>query len=176
MAAAQASIQNIDAQISVQKAQISANKAQVEQAEAGLVFAAAQAARYQDLAQKGAGTVQNASSMILSSASSRPRLPARKLTLKVAQRQIESLKAQRSSAESRTSRRPSPARPGATQSLLYDGDGSPARARRQPRAPPSVNSRAGHGADHVRPDQIWVTANFKETQLDAMRPGRAGRR
>src|SRR5262249_3621782 len=39
VAAAQASIENIDAQLQVQQAQISANEAQVEQAQAVLVFA-----------------------------------------------------------------------------------------------------------------------------------------
>src|SRR6201987_4333352 len=59
VAAAQASIENIDAQLDVQHAQISANEAQVEQAQAALVFAEQQAARYETLAQKGSGTVQN---------------------------------------------------------------------------------------------------------------------
>src|SRR5205823_833614 len=60
VANAQASIQNIDAQIRVQEAQIVANQAQVQQQQASLTFAQQQAARYQDLAQKGSGTVQNA--------------------------------------------------------------------------------------------------------------------
>ena len=57
---AEAGVQNIDAQINVQHAQINASQAQVNQAQAALVFAQQQAARYQDLAQKGSGTVQNA--------------------------------------------------------------------------------------------------------------------
>src|SRR5262249_60477052 len=60
VAAAQASIENIDAQLHVQQAQISANEAQVDQAQAALVFAEQQAARYGYLAQKGSGSVQNA--------------------------------------------------------------------------------------------------------------------
>src|SRR3984893_4767576 len=59
VAAAQAAIQNIDAQTAVQRAQITASKAQVEQAQASLVFAQQQSARDEDLAQRGAGTVQN---------------------------------------------------------------------------------------------------------------------
>ena len=58
VAAAQASIENIDAQITVQQAQINANQAQVDQAQATLVFGQQQAARYQQLAQTGAGSVQ----------------------------------------------------------------------------------------------------------------------
>src|SRR5882757_2066731 len=60
VASAQASIENIDAQVAVQRAQINANQAQVEQAQANLIFARQQAARYQTLAQKGSGTVEAA--------------------------------------------------------------------------------------------------------------------
>src|SRR3984893_3040597 len=59
VAAAQASIENIDAQLDVQQAQIAANQAQVDQAQAALVFAEQQAARYEHLVQTGYGTVQN---------------------------------------------------------------------------------------------------------------------
>ncbi len=52
-------IQNIEAQMSVQQAQVNASAAQVDQAHAALTFAEQQAARYDDLARKGAGTVQN---------------------------------------------------------------------------------------------------------------------
>jgi membrane fusion protein (multidrug efflux system) len=60
VAAAEASSQNLDAQIAVQQAQISENEAQIEQAQASLTFAAQQAARYEDLAQRGAGSVHGA--------------------------------------------------------------------------------------------------------------------
>src|SRR5580692_1405874 len=53
VAAAQASIENLDAQLEVQKAQISANQAQVDQVQAALVFASQQATRYQHLEQTG---------------------------------------------------------------------------------------------------------------------------
>jgi membrane fusion protein, multidrug efflux system len=54
VAAAQASIDNIDAQLRVQQAQISANQAQVEQAQAALVFAEQQNARYQSVSDYSA--------------------------------------------------------------------------------------------------------------------------
>src|SRR6202021_4072128 len=59
VAAARASIENIDAQLNVQQAQISANQAQVDQTQAALVFAQQQGERYQHLEQTGYGTVQN---------------------------------------------------------------------------------------------------------------------
>jgi membrane fusion protein (multidrug efflux system) len=56
VAGAEDGIQNIEAQMSVQQAQVNASAAQVDQAHAALTFAEQQAARYDDLARKGAGT------------------------------------------------------------------------------------------------------------------------
>jgi membrane fusion protein, multidrug efflux system len=55
-----ASIQNIDAQNTVQQAEINASQAQLDRAQAALVFAQQQASRYQTLAKDGFGSVQNA--------------------------------------------------------------------------------------------------------------------
>src|SRR5262249_21359446 len=57
-AAAQANISNIEAQIDSQREQIAQAQAQQRQAEAQLTFAQQEAARAQDLVDKGAGTVQ----------------------------------------------------------------------------------------------------------------------
>ncbi len=57
VAAAQASIDNIDAQTQVQQAQVSQNQSQIEQAQASLTFDQQQEARYRELARTGAGTV-----------------------------------------------------------------------------------------------------------------------
>src|SRR5262249_13647574 len=98
VAAAQASIENIDAQLQVQQAQISANQAQVDQAQAALVFAEQQAKRYQDLAKTGAGTVQNEQQYSSQLRQQQAALASARASLSVAQRQLESLKAQRASA------------------------------------------------------------------------------
>ncbi len=60
VAAAQDNIGSVDAQISAQQAVVAQDQAQVEQAQAGLVFAQQQATRYDQLAQTGYGSVQNA--------------------------------------------------------------------------------------------------------------------
>src|SRR5262249_691791 len=98
VAAAQASIENIDAQLHVQQAQISANEAQVDQAQAALVFAEQQAAGYGYLAQKGSGSVENAQQYDSQLRKQQAALESAQATLKLAQRQIEALKAQRNSA------------------------------------------------------------------------------
>jgi multidrug resistance efflux pump len=96
---AQASVQTIDAQMIVQQAQIRANRAQLDQVQAGLVFAQQQASRYQDLAQKGAGTVQNAQQFAMQLAQQQASVSSAQANLELAQRQIESQRAQRMSAE-----------------------------------------------------------------------------
>ena len=73
MAAARASIENINAQIAVQQAQVAQAEAQVSQSQAGLKFAQQQAARYQVLAHDGAGSVQDAQQYSYSISSSRRR-------------------------------------------------------------------------------------------------------
>jgi len=98
VATAQANIQNFDAQITVQQGQINANQAQVEQAEANLVLARQEATRYQSLAQKGAGTVESAQQYASQLHQQEAALKSAQAALSVAQRQIETLKAQRNGA------------------------------------------------------------------------------
>src|SRR5262245_55799975 len=97
-AAAQARIENIDAQLQVQQAKIAANEPQVEQAQAGLVLAQQQNARYQELPQKGSGTIQNAQQYSSQLRQQQAALASAQATLRLAQRQVEALKAQRNSA------------------------------------------------------------------------------
>jgi multidrug resistance efflux pump len=96
---AQASVQNIDAQIVVQRAQISASEAQLDGAKAALVFAQQQAWRYQKLAKDGWGTVQNDQQYTSQLHQQEATVQAALENLNQAQRQTDSLKAQRLSAE-----------------------------------------------------------------------------
>ena len=96
---AQASVQTIDAQIAVQQAQISASTAQLDLAKAALVFSQQQAARYQSLAQKGAGTVEQSQQFASQLHQQEASVQAATENLNLAQRQVEAQKAQRLSAE-----------------------------------------------------------------------------
>ena len=88
-----------DAQIVVQQAQIRANQAQLDQAQAALVFAHEQANRYQELAATAiAGTIQDAQQYTSGLRQQQAAVDSAQATLALAQRQIESLKAQRDSA------------------------------------------------------------------------------
>jgi membrane fusion protein (multidrug efflux system) len=171
VAAAQAAIQNIDAQTAVQQAQITASQAQVEQAQASLVFAQQQSARYEDLAQRGAGTVQNAQQYSSQLLQQQAALRSAQAALNVAQRQIESLKAQRSSAEANLAQAIAQ-RDQAQLNLSY----TTVTAAQSGRvvnltSAPGEFASAGTNLTMFVPDEIWVTANFKETQLASMRPG-----
>ena len=96
---AQASVQNVDAQLSVQEAQINASQAALDQAQAVLVFAQQQATRYQTLAKSGYGTVQNAEQFTSQLHQQEAAVHSALENHNLAMRQIESLKAQRKSAE-----------------------------------------------------------------------------
>jgi len=96
---AQASVQNVDAQLSVQEAQINASQAALDQAQAVLVFAQQQATRYQTLAKSGYGTVQNAEQFTSQLHQQEAAVHSALENHNLAMRQVESLKAQRKSAE-----------------------------------------------------------------------------
>src|ERR1700731_308167 len=171
VAGAQASIENIDAQLQVQQAQISANEAQVEQAQAGLVFAEQQNARYQELAQKGSGTIQNAQQYSSQLRQQHAALASAQATLKLAQRQVEALKAQRNSAVASLGQAKAQ-RDQAQLNLSYTTV-TAAQPGRVVNLSAAVGQFAQPGTNLTMfvPDQIWITANFKEIQLDRMRPG-----
>jgi membrane fusion protein, multidrug efflux system len=171
VAAAQAGIDNIDAQLQVQQAQISANEAQVDQAQAALVFAQQQAQRYQHLAQTGFGTVQNDQQWNSQQHQQEAALRSAQATRKLSQRQIEALKAQRNSALANLAQAQAQ-RDQAQLNLSYTTV-TAAQPGRVVNLSAAVGQFAQPGTNLTMfvPDQIWVTANFKEIQLDRMRSG-----
>jgi len=96
---AQANVQNMDAQMTIQQAQINASQAQLQRGYAALVFAQQQADRYQTLAKDGWGTVQNAQQFTSQLHQQEAAHLAAQEDLNQALRKVESLKAQRLSAE-----------------------------------------------------------------------------
>jgi multidrug resistance efflux pump len=96
---AQANVQNIDAQMNVQQAQINASEAQLRVGRSALVFAQQQADRYQKLAKDGWGTVQNAQQFTSQLNQQEASVQSAQENLNQTLRQVETLKAQRQSAE-----------------------------------------------------------------------------
>jgi membrane fusion protein (multidrug efflux system) len=171
VAAAKASVHGIDAQIAVQQAQVEAAQAQVARAQAGLKFSEEDAARYKDLAQRGFGTVQQAQQTQSKLKQDQASLSDAQAALTVALRQIESLKAQRSNAEASLAQAQAQ-RDQAKLNLSYTTV-TASQAGRVVNLTAAVGEfvQPGTSLTMFVPDEIWVTANFKETQLAAMRPG-----
>jgi membrane fusion protein (multidrug efflux system) len=171
VAAAQASIENIDAQLDVQQAQINANQAQVDQAQATLVFAQQQAERYQHLEQTGYGTVQNSEQYTSQLHQQQAALQSAQATLNLAQRQLGALKAQRKSAVASLAQ--AQAQDDQAKLNLSYTTVTAAQPGRVVNLGAAVGQFAQPGTNLTMfvPDEIWVTANFKEIQLDRMRPG-----
>jgi membrane fusion protein (multidrug efflux system) len=173
VAAAQASIANIDAQTAVQQAQIAQNEAQVEQAQASLTFAQQDAARYSTLARDGSGSVQNAQQSASQLRQQQAGLKTAQSALTAATRQLDTLKAQRASAEANLAQATAQ-RDQAKLNLSYT-----TVTAAQPghianlSAAVGQYAQAGTNLTMFVPDGIWVVANLKETQLDAIRPGQA---
>jgi membrane fusion protein (multidrug efflux system) len=168
---AEASIQNVDAQIGVQQAQINANQAQVNQAQAALLFAQQQAARFQDLAKKGAGTIENEQQYVAQLHQQEATVASAQATLTLAQRQVAALNAQRNSAVASVAQAKAQ-RDQAQLNLSYTTV-TAAQPGRVVNLTAAIGQfvQPGTSLTMFVPDEIWVTANFKETQLDAMRPG-----
>ena len=173
VAAAQANIENVDAQLIVQQAQIDADQAQLNQQQASLVVAQQQAARYQYLAQTIAGTVQNAQQYTSQLNQQQAAVDSAQATLKLAQRQVEALKAQRASAVASLAQAKAQ-REQARINLGYTTVTAD-QAGRLVQLGAAVGQYAQPGANLTMfvPDDIWIWANFKETQLDHMRPGQS---
>jgi len=171
IASAEAGIHNIDAQITVQQAQIAAGEAGLAQAQAALQFAEQQAARYQDLAKTGAGSLQNAQQYSSQLRQQTASVATAQAQLAVARRQADALNAQRESAVAALAQAQAQ-RDQAELNLSYTIVRA-AQAGRVVNLSGAVGQFAQPGTNiaMIVPDQVWVTANFKETQLDAMRPG-----
>ena len=169
---ARANAQNIAGQIPVQEAQVSANKAQVEQETAALTFAVQQAARYQDLAQREAGTIQMEQQTASTLGQTQPALKNAQATLALAERQITSLKAQLSSAEASVD-----------QAAAQRHQAQVNLERTKIRSPVNgwVTNLTVQLGDYatvgrsvislVDADSFWVDAYFEETQLASIHEG-----
>jgi membrane fusion protein (multidrug efflux system) len=171
VAAAQASIGNIDAQIAVQEAQIAQNEAQVQQAQAALTFAQQQAGRYGTLARDGWGTVQDAQQYSSQQRQAQASLQSAGQAVKAATRQLDVLTAQRNVADANLAQATAQ-RGQAALNLSYTvvTAAQPGRVA-QLSAAVGQYAQAGTALTMFVPDDVWVAANFKETQLDRMRPG-----
>ena len=167
----EAGIRNIDAQIATQDAQIGANQAQVTQAEANLELTKVTWGRDKPLVNQGWATAQQGTVDVQNLKAQQAAVDSAQATLKVAQRQIDTLRAQRASAEANLAQAQAQ-RDQAKLNLGYTTvvADQPGRVVNLTGAVGQY-AQAGTNLTMFVPDEIWIVANYKETQLDRMRPG-----
>jgi membrane fusion protein, multidrug efflux system len=171
VAGAQAGIHNMDAQIVTQEAQVAANQAQVGQTQANLELSKVTWGRDKPLVNQGWATAQQGTIDVQGLKAQQAAVDSAQASLKVAQRQIDTLKAQRASAEA-TLAQAQAQRDQAVLNLGYTTviADQPGRVVNLTGAVGQY-AQAGTNLSMFVPDEIWVVANYKETQLDRMRPG-----
>ncbi|MCJ2122941.1 HlyD family secretion protein [Methylobacterium sp. J-077] len=167
----EAAIKNIDAQIQAQYANIDVSKAQVATAEAALKFAQEDAARYKDLADRGSGSVQQSQSATSTLQQRQAALQSANASVVAAQKQIGSLEAQKASTQAQLARDKAQVEQ-AELNLGYTTIRA-VQSGRVVRLSGGIGefAQAGQSLSMFVPDDIWVTANYKETQITDMRPG-----
>ncbi len=170
-AGAEAAIHSVDTQISTQDAQISAAQAQVTQAQANTELAKVTWGRDQPLVNKGWATAQQGTTDVQNLKAQQATVDSAQAALKVAQRQIDTLRAQRTSQEANLAQAQAQLDQ-AKLNLSYTTvtADQPGRVVNLTGAVGQY-AQAGTNLTMFVPDEIWVTANYKETQLDRMRPG-----
>ena len=168
---AQARVDNLAAQIEAQQAKVDQAHKQVVQALAALTFARQQADRYRQLANKGSGTVEQAQQYESSLQQSDAGLAAAQANATAVEKQIGVLQAQRELAFGQLAQ---------ARATLEQAQANLSRtiitAPVAGRVTKLTAAKGGYAAVGQAlmmfvPREVWVTANFKETQLDFMRPG-----
>ncbi|MBR0810377.1 HlyD family secretion protein [Bradyrhizobium diazoefficiens] len=172
VAAGEASVRNIDAQLELQQPIIEQSTADVTSAGANLKFAQEERARYDDLMKSGSGTIQRAQQTDAALRASSAQLQHAKSGLLAAQRKIDVLTTQRAQATAQLERARAVAQQAAL-NLSYTEINAPVDG--------TVGARSLRVGQYVQAgtqlmavvplDAVYVVANFKETQLTHVRPG-----
>jgi membrane fusion protein, multidrug efflux system len=161
---AQASVKNFAAQIAEQKAKIDQAERQVAQAQATLTFAQQQADRYQLLAKQGSGTVESAQQYSSNLQQSQAAYAAAQANAAATEKQEPVLEAQLKNAQAQLAQ----AEANLSRTIIT----APVAGRvTHLTAAKGGYAAVGQALMMFVPRDVWVTANFKETQLDLMRPG-----
>src|SRR5882757_4871165 len=169
---AQANMRNIDAQMNVQQAQIDASQAQLQLGRAALVFAQQQAERYEKLAKDGWGTIQNAQQFTSQLHQQEATVQSAQENLNQTLRQVETLKAQRLSAEAGLEQ---------AKAQLNQAEVNLERTRILAPVDGYVTNLLAQLGDYVNvgvntislvdADSFWVDGYFEETNLAPIRVG-----
>ena len=172
VAASEAAIRNLDAQIALQQPIIEQGTADVAAAEANLQFAREEQARYDGLMKTGSGTIQRAQQTDAALREKTAQLQHGKSGLQAAQRKVDVLTTERAKAVAQLDRARAVEQQAAL-NLSYTRIIAPVDGTvgaRSLRVGQFV--QAGTQLMAVVPlDAVYVVANFKETQLTHVRNG-----
>ncbi|WGD50428.1 HlyD family secretion protein [Bradyrhizobium sp. CB1650] len=166
-----ANIANVEAQIDSQQEQIKQAQAQLEQAQAQLQFSQEEFARAQDLVEKGAGTVQRQqqtrSDLLAQQANTeraKTAVTAAEVGIKTLKAQLEGTRAQLQQSQAQLDQ--------AKLNLQYTNVVAVQSGRVvKLSGAKGTFVTAGQSLMMFVPDEVWIVANYKETQLNDMRPG-----
>jgi membrane fusion protein (multidrug efflux system) len=172
VAAAQAAVKNLDAQIELQTPLIQQQASQVEAAEANLKFAQEERTRYDDLMKTGSGTIQRAQQTDATLRAQTAQLQQEKSGLLAANKKIEVLTTQRAQAAAQLDHARAVEQQ-AELNLSYTEITAPVDG--------TVGARTLRVGQYVQAgtqlmavvplDAVYLVANFKETQLTNVRNG-----
>ncbi|MCA6120357.1 HlyD family secretion protein [Bradyrhizobium sp. WSM 1704] len=171
LAAAEANIANVEAQIDSQQEQIKQARAQAQQAAAQLKFAQEEAERAQNLVEKGAGTVQRQQQTRSDLDAQQANSIRAKTAVTAAELGVRTLEAQRKSSQA--SREQAKAQLDQAKLNLQYTRVVAAQSGRVVKLSGAVGTYVAPAQSLMMfvPDEVWITANYKETQLTDMRPG-----
>ena len=166
-----ANIGNVEAQIDSQQEQIKQAQAQLEQAQAQLQFSREEFNRAQDLVEKGAGTVQRQQQTRSDLQAQQANTERAKTAVIAAQVGIKSLQAQLEGAKAQLEQ--SQAQLDQAKLNLQYTSVVAAQSGRVVKLSGAKGTfvTAGQSLMMFVPDDVWIVANYKETQLADMRPG-----
>jgi membrane fusion protein (multidrug efflux system) len=172
VAASEAAVKNLNAQIELQEPLIQQQAAEVEAATATLKFAQEEQARYDNLMKSGSGTVQRAQQTDATLRAQTAQLQQGKSGLLAANKKIEVLATERAKAVAQLDRARAVEQQAAL-NLSYTQISAPVEG--------TVGARTLRVGQYVQAgtqlmavvplDQVYVIANFKETQLTHVRNG-----
>ncbi len=172
VAASEAAVKNLNAQIELQEPLIQQQAAEVDAAEANLKFAQEEHTRYDGLMKSGSGTVQRAQQTVAALRSQTAQLQQGKAGLIAANKKIEVLSTQRAQAVAQLDHARAVEQQAAL-NLSYTQITAPVDG--------TVGARSLRVGQYVQAgtqlmavvplDAVYVVANFKETQLTHVRNG-----
>lgn len=168
---ANASVAVLSAQIAAQQANIDQAQKQATQAQAALQFSQQQYTRFQTLLKRGAGTEQQAQQATADLTQKRAAYAGAQAAVTAAQKQLAVLHTQQQSARAQVD---------AARASLHQAQINLQRTTIEAPETGRVTNLTAAKGNYAQPGQalmslvpntVWVTANFKETELAHMRVG-----